>query len=195
MATFTNPLNRVVSSDTLTTADCQVGDVLTNPSTGAATLIAQNPTTGVVAPVSIGGGGPPVAPSALESNVLKASAPVSAFRFLEVSGPNLAKEAAPQGSDAVGVSKAAAVPGANIDAVLSGIAVVESGGLVNAGDRVTTDATGRAVQALPTIVDGAGPQLTGSQVLGVALSSAGAPGVNITIVFTGSFGLYVNTPI
>ena len=52
----------MVSSDTLTPADCQVGDVLTNPATGAATLIAQDTTTGVVTPVAIGGGGGPPGP-------------------------------------------------------------------------------------------------------------------------------------
>ena len=192
MSTYTAPVKRVVSSNTLTTADCQVGDLLVNSLTGAADVIAQNPTTGVPAPVSLAGG-TPAAPSSLETNVLKASSPVTAFRFIEVSGLNLAKHAGPQGGDAVGVSKAAAGVGDAIDAVIMGVAVVESGGLVNAGDKVTTDASGRAVQALPLLVDGAGPQMIASQVLGVALTSAGGAGTQMTILFTGAFGLYPNT--
>jgi hypothetical protein len=192
MGTFSNALKRVVSSDVLTPADCQVGDILTNPSTGNATLIAQNATTGAPTAVSLAGGAP-AAPSSLETSVLKASAAVNAYRFLSVSGSNLAKQAAPQGSAAVAVSKAAAAPGANIDAVLMGVAVVESGALVNAGDKITTDAVGRAVSALPLLVDGAGPQMIGSQVLGVALSSALGAGTPITILFTGAFGVYPNS--
>jgi len=190
MSTFVEPMDRMVSSDTLTAADCKVGDVLVNSLTGAAELVAQNPTTGAKVGVPVGAG---TAPSALETNVLKASVAVDAFRFIEVSGANLGKHAAPKGSDAVGVSKAAAAPGANISMVLSGIATVETGGLVNAGDKLTSDATGRAIQATSTTVDGAGPQLIGSQVIAVALGSAGGAGSFISVVFFGGFGVYPTT--
>lgn len=59
MATFVNPLERVVSSDTLTPAQCQVGDVLVDSIGQTLVVIAQNPTTGapVAVPVPLGGGG------------------------------------------------------------------------------------------------------------------------------------------
>ena len=43
MANYVFPLGRVVTSDTLTAGDCNVGDILQNPVSGAADLIGQDP--------------------------------------------------------------------------------------------------------------------------------------------------------
>lgn len=177
MGSFVNLLQRVVSSDTLTAGDCQVGDVLVNAANGAAVVIAQNVTTGAPEPVTVG------ATSSLTYDALKASAPVVPGRFLEISGVLLAKHVGAAGGAAGAVSLAAAAPGAPIRSVVFGLALVEAGGLVNAGDRVSSDNQGRAIQATATAVDGAGPALKGSQVLGIALQNAIGPGSFILVLF------------
>ena len=188
MATFVNALGQVVSSNVLGPSDCAVGDVLVDATAGTASIIAQNVTTGAPVAVSLAGGAP-ASVDALTTTVIKASAVVAANRFCTLSGSNLAKNTSVQGGEICGVATAGAAIGAPIPLVFLGLATVESGGLINAGDKLASDANGRAIQATALAVNGAGPALLGSQVVASALGSAIGPGVLVPVLVWGAFGV------
>jgi len=95
-----------------------------------------------------------------------AGAAVSAHRIVKFSGADIVQAAAATDAS-VGVSDLAAAANSPVDVVRTGIAPVEYGGTVTAGDMLTSDSTGRAVTATPST--GANNRVIGiAEVAGVA---------------------------
>lgn len=90
-----------------------------------------------------------------------ATAALSACRFVTSAGAHSGAA-----GDAIGVTRSDGAEGALVPYDVYGTAVVESGGIVAVGDRVQSDATGRAIKATATgvrsavIVGGAAGDLT-----------------------------------
>jgi hypothetical protein len=99
-----------------------------------------------------------------------AEAPIAAYRIFKFgSADGGILQAAAATDKLVGVTDrfAASVAGDRIDGIRSGIAEVEYGGIVAAGDQLTSDATGRAIVA--TAAAGANVRVIGvAEVAGVA---------------------------
>lgn len=74
-----------------------------------------------------------------------ATAALSACRFVTVAGAHSGLA-----GDALGVTRSAGAEGALVPYDIHGTAIVESGGVIALGDRVQSDATGRAIKAAAT---------------------------------------------
>jgi hypothetical protein len=90
---------------------------------------------------------------------------ISAKRIVKFgSADNAVVQAAAATDSLIGVSDLAAASGAQVDVVMSGIAIVEYGGNVTRGALLTADASGKAVSAAPA----AG---SNNRIVGVAMVS------------------------
>jgi len=127
----------------------------------------------------------------LQTISLEASADLSshANRFLKVSGVNTVTFQATAGGQCIGVSSdvVPSTVGAPVTVIIAGVARVEAGAAVTAGDNVKSDTVGRAItaQAAYTKTDDAGAAedaLVGSFVQGVALETAANAGEFIRVL-------------
>lgn len=91
------------------------------------------------------------------------------FRFVKVNSTGKAQQTV-AGELAVGVRQNTPNTDEGTTVVLSGISIVEAGGPLTAGDLVTSDATGRAVEAT-----------TGNIINGQALEDATGAGILVAV--------------
>ena len=99
---------------------------------------------------------------------------VSARRFVKLNTSGKAIQATAGGADALGISAEATTAADktfHVDILDGSKLVITAGAALTLGDRITSDATGRAVAAV-----------SGDQVLGVVQEAAGAAGEEVTIV-------------
>lgn len=95
------------------------------------------------------------------------------FRFTTVNSSGKAVAPAASGDLTIGVRQNTPNQNEGTTIVNSGISMVEAGGVVAAGDKVQSDATGRAIAAA-----------SGKHVAGIALEAASGAGIIIAVLLT-----------